>query len=486
MLRGEIKKRNFEIEKINAMQSVYDQKKKLLLSNSDFSSANSGVNLEELKQAATYFSQQLKDIEMKRLRFEQQKAALKHEIDSIQNRIYRLQNVKPEPTGEVVVKVDSKKAGNSEITIKYFVGAAGWTPAYDIRVKDVNRPLILSVKAEVNQSTGEDWDDVKLTLATDSPKKSNRKPTLAAWYLGFQNYAYSGYGRNRPYNEQETYIGYGAGALKGRVFDSETEEPLAFANIVIEDNENMVGGATSDFDGNYIIKPVPPGVYDLTATYMGYKTLKVNNLIINPDQITFYDLGLEASATELEAVVVTDYKIPLINKDKTVSGGTFTANDIRGVHRRSGGGAYSADNGSSNVRGARADGVRVRGSASIPDVAIKQHKISNIKYEIENPYTIPSDGDNYTVSVKDYDVDVIYEYYSVPKLDEDAFLLARVTGWEEMNLLPGKSNIFFKGTYTGKTFINPDITEDTLDLSIGRDKGIVVTRKRIKIFRFLF
>ncbi len=317
-----------------------------------------------------------------------------------------------------------------------------------------------------------------LTLATDNPKKDNRKPMLAAWHLGYNTNTFSLYRGYKPYNESD------AGALKGKVIDNETGEPLAFANVIAEKNGKMVAGSTTDFDGNFMLKPVPDGIYDIKVTYIGYKTGKFRNIRVIDNSVVLYDFPLEASANNLEEVVVTDYKIPLIDKDNTVSGGTISANEIRKMPGR------SSDGSTNTVRGNRSDGsvmyidgIRVLGSASVPDVEIIQHKISNVKYEIDNPYTIPSDGDDYTVQVKDYEADVDYEYYCVPKLDKDAFLLARITGWEDMNLLPGKSNIFFQGTYMGKTFINPDVTEDTLDLSIGRDKGIVVTRKKIKDFK---
>ena len=75
-----------------------------------------------------------------------------------------------------------------------------------------------------------------------------------------------------------------------------------------------------------------------------------------------------------------------------------------------------------------------------------------------------------------------YQYSVVPKLDMDAFLIAKATGWEEYNLLPGEANIFFEGTFVGKTFIDPNSVKDTLSISLGRDKRIVVKREKVKDF----
>lgn len=62
-----------------------------------------------------------------------------------------------------------------------------------------------------------------------------------------------------------------SGELKGKITDKETKEPIPFANIIVEQGGKQYGGGTSDFDGNYTIKPIPPGRYDVKATYVGYK-----------------------------------------------------------------------------------------------------------------------------------------------------------------------------------------------------------------------
>jgi uncharacterized protein (TIGR02231 family) len=60
--------------------------------------------------------------------------------------------------------------------------------------------------------------------------------------------------------------------------------------------------------------------------------------------------------------------------------------------------------------------------------------------------------------------------------------MARATGWEEFSLLPGEANVFFEGTFVGKTFIDPNSIKDTLSISLGRDKRIVVKRDKLKDF----
>lgn len=106
----------------------------------------------------------------------------------------------------------------------------------------------------------------------------------------------------------------------------------------------------------------------------------------------------------------------------------------------------------------------------------------NNEFEVDIPYSIPTDGQYYTVEVKKHQLPVNYQYYTAPKFDTDAFLIAKITGWEELSLLPANAHVYYQGTYVGKSFVNTQVTTDTLEVSLGRDQGIVVTRKKIKDF----
>jgi uncharacterized protein (TIGR02231 family) len=107
---------------------------------------------------------------------------------------------------------------------------------------------------------------------------------------------------------------------------------------------------------------------------------------------------------------------------------------------------------------------------------------TTIEYNISIPYTIPSTGEQRVVEVHNFELPAVYEYYCVPKLDKDAFLKARVTGWGTYNLMAGEINLFFEGNYVGKSYLNPRATTDTLDISLGKDKSIIVTRIMLKEF----
>jgi len=126
-----------------------------------------------------------------------------------------------------------------------------------------------------------------------------------------------------------------------------------------------------------------------------------------------------------------------------------------------------------------ADYEPARTSASYTQITENQ---INTQFKIALPYSIPTDGKKHMVEIQNYKLPAKFSHFSIPKLDRDAFLLAKITGWEEYNLLSGEASIFFAGTYVGKSYINARSTNDTLDLSFGRDKSIVITRKKLKDF----
>jgi uncharacterized protein (TIGR02231 family) len=103
----------------------------------------------------------------------------------------------------------------------------------------------------------------------------------------------------------------------------------------------------------------------------------------------------------------------------------------------------------------------------------------NVTFDIDLPYDVPTNGKEQTATLKEYSINSLYKYYAVPKLDKDAYLLAEVPDWEKLNLLPGDANIIFEGTYVGKSFIDPASTLDTLSLTLGRDKRVVIKKEKL-------
>ena len=184
-------------------------------------------------------------------------------------------------------------------------------------------------------------------------------------------------------------VAQSGGSIKGKMLDKDNAEPLPFANIILMKGGAQVAGTTTDFDGKFTFSALTPGKYNLQAIYVGYQKVAISNVVVSGGKITFVpDIKASSSSENIEEFVVVEYKIPLISKDQTSSGGTVTAEDIKKMPGRSAaaiaatvGGVYSQDDGSTNlnVRGARSsstdtyiDGIKVRGTQNLPKSAIEQ------------------------------------------------------------------------------------------------------------------
>ncbi|MEZ5173795.1 MAG: DUF4139 domain-containing protein [Bacteroidia bacterium] len=108
---------------------------------------------------------------------------------------------------------------------------------------------------------------------------------------------------------------------------------------------------------------------------------------------------------------------------------------------------------------------------------------TNSIFEISIPYTIASDGKPNIVEIQEYNMEADYKYFSAPKLDKDAFLVAELKGWNHSELLPGDANIYFENNFVGKSYFDAGITDDTLSFALGRDNNIKVNRKMVKDFK---
>lgn len=110
---------------------------------------------------------------------------------------------------------------------------------------------------------------------------------------------------------------------------------------------------------------------------------------------------------------------------------------------------------------------------------VHNENMLNASFDIEIPYDIASNSKPHSVTLKEFSQPANFKYYSVPKVDGDAFLMAEITNYDKLNLLPGEANIIFENSYVGKSFIDPNATTDTLNLSMGRDKKIIIKREKV-------
>ena len=178
-----------------------------------------------------------------------------------------------------------------------------------------------------------------------------------------------------------------SGTLKGRVTDTDTKEPIPFANVTVKLGGKVVNGGTTNMNGDFVVKPITAGTYDVEISFMGYGTQIVQGVLIFANKDRKLDVKLESSTKEITGVTIKAYKVPLIEIDQSSSGGVLTKEQIDKMPGRDAnsmavtvGGVFSNDNGQmGGIRGARSggtatfiDGVRVIGSSNLPKAAIEQ------------------------------------------------------------------------------------------------------------------
>ena len=458
-----IKQQELKTKEIYNKINVFEIEEKILIDNSILKKKNDGTTISEIKEASIFYREKLNEIRQQKLNLSVELLKIKEKIQDLYLELNKKIAQDNKTYSKISFIISCEAAINSSFKLSYFVSSAGWRPLYDFRVNNINKPLNLVYNANIFQSTGENWKNVNLILSTNRPSLSNTKPELATWFI------------NRENSYKKKNIIEGQSALKGVVTDKQTGDPLPFAKVVVSKDGELITGGTTDFDGRFNIKPIKSGYYVVTVSYIGYTKSEVRGVVLDANKITIQDFKLSESAELLQEMMVHSYKVPLIDKDGGASGGTVTREDLNKMPSRSAASSRVVSSRVGGVRGSRSEGV-----IYFVDGYKAEANITSIEYNIDIPYSIPSDGKDYNIKIKEVKIPVNYTYYSIPKLDNDAFLIAELNNWERLNLLSGETSIYYKGTFTGQSVVDSKSTKDTLEISLNRDKNIIVERTLLK------
>ena len=342
ILKDSVEQLQKQLQLEQSQKEILNKEEQMLLSNQKIGGTTQNLTVAELKAMADFYRSRLGDIVSSRMKQDDKIKKINDRIIKLNNQINNQNELYGRNTSEIVVSVSAEAGTAVDLDVNYVVANAGWYPIYDLRAINAKSPVQLSYKANVFQSTGEEWKNVKLKLSTANPNQSGLKPELSSWFLDF--YQPIAYGIEHRKLKS-------APAARGVNMDTKEEELASMA------------------------APAAESVADYVSTI----------------QTTL-----------------------------------------------------------------------------------------NTEFDISLPYSVLSASKPTTVDIRTYEMKADYTYSVAPKLDNDAFLLARATGWEEFSLLPGEANIFFEGTFVGKSFIDPNNINDTLSISLGRDKRIVVKREKLK------
>lgn len=339
-------------QEINDVLNSFESEKQVLAKNQKIGGNNVSLTVEQIKSTADFYRKRTLEINKSITQYSRQQKEIDQSTVRLQQQLRELNYKENAKNNVIVILVEMSEAGEIGGSLKYNVQNTGWAPSYDLIAEDISGKIELKYKAKVFNNTGNDWDNVSLSLSTGNPNLSASIPVLDPWNLNNQSFS--------------------------------------------------------------------------TTQSFGYSVPKAQNRNIQQNNQTFSD----------------------------------SEGRLQNQH-------------TGNING-----------NMTPTVTMRTIEVSELttEFEIEKKYSIPSDSRPYIVEITEYDLDASFSHISVPKLDKDAFLLAKIAGWEKLDLVPGPSNVYFAKTYVGESYINTRNVEDTLGLSFGRDDKILVTRKKVEEF----
>ncbi|MBI5542074.1 MAG: DUF4139 domain-containing protein [Bacteroidia bacterium] len=294
-----------------------------------------GTTVAEIEKLSDFYRKRVSELNQKIYELNEQITDNNKRIKIVTDTITSLSIVRKDTWFEIAVTVQTSKPVTGDFTLSYLVGGTGWSPTYDIRVKEITGQIDMEYKAKVLNQTGEDWENVKISFSSAMPTESQEAPSLEPWRLNFNN--------------------------------------------------------RTDYEGR-----------------------------------------------------LNEFRPNTINKIE--------------AQKRS-------------------------GNLALPEgVEFAEVELSPIAFEfkIDESTSIPASGKPYMISITNYKLPVSYKYVAIPKVDPAAFLVAEVTGWEDMNLIEGPTNIYFRGTFMGHSYIKPQLANDTLNISLGRDNRVMINRVKVE------
>jgi uncharacterized protein (TIGR02231 family) len=282
--------------------------------------------------------------------------------------------------------------------------------------------------------------------------------------------------RRKEKDQQELY-----NRLSQQYYSLNQREHPPMAEITILVNNPGAAKMMSDVDLHYVVSDAgwAPS-YDLIAQDVDQPIeLKYRAKVFNSTDVDWKDIKMKLSTADPMKSAIA----PVMEKWTLNFDNPYNQNYGYGYPQQQQEGTYNnapAALSSQNVMNTSREEDQKDGQV----VQYEQIQVSELaaEFDIKQLYDIPANGQPYIVDVTAYTLNATYRYSCIPKMEREAFLLARITGWEDLDLVEGPANVYFGGTYVGQSYIYTRSVDDTLDLSLGRDKKLVVTRTKLKEF----
>ncbi|WCM41015.1 mucoidy inhibitor MuiA family protein [Flavobacterium sp. CBA20B-1] len=357
-VKEEIAKKETELKSLQNQLTAERKGVELLDKNQSMSNAQN-FSVAELTKLLDFYKTKRTELSNSINKLENQEKVLFEELNILKGKLTFNETTSEKTSqGKLIVNVMSSTAGTIPLEVSYLTNQATWQPSYEMRIDKINEPIQMLYKAQVQQHTGVDWKNVKLSLTSGPANQNTFAPQLQPWFL---DYYYPNAYRNREMEE---------------------------ASVASVTSKRIEGRPNAD----------------MIQTLQG--------------------------------------QVPGLNIQTGVG----------------------------------QPGV---GQSTMDDYTQINESQLNITFDIDIPYTILSNGKQHSVALKDTQLPATYSYITTPKLDTNAYLIAKVKNYGDYNILPGEANVVFEGMYVGKTYVNANANEDELRLSLGKDQNISVNRTMI-------
>ncbi len=158
----------------------------LLKANKEIRGTQTGLSVAELTKMMDYYRNKTLELQRENTLLKEKESELLDDISALTKQIKEEEQKNTKTVGRLQLQLFCPVAGSYNFTVSYVTPLASWSPAYDLRVENITQPVKLSYKAKLVQSSGFDWKNVKLTLATSIPNQNSNAPSLKTWFLSYQ------------------------------------------------------------------------------------------------------------------------------------------------------------------------------------------------------------------------------------------------------------------------------------------------------------
>lgn len=188
------------------------------------------------------------------------------------------------------------------------------------------------------------------------------------------------------------------GEIRGKVIDKTTKAILDYATVIVRKDGVLKASTSSDENGNYIIRGLDTGTYNLEVTFVGYTKYMATGIKVNSGSITFWNVELSVSVnngTELQTVDIIKFKKKLVEEDGNKS--KISSKEIRRSSYRGIGSISNTSSGTNrgiSFLGNRTDGTRLYmdGVPTIGGNVIEETKLLPIETNTESYAKIKERG----------------------------------------------------------------------------------------------